>query len=111
MVRRGNPVPILIRATISSSGVMDRESVLLDIKLQTEAFLRNPTAPSSSRRTFVYSLDPYEYQTSILSSVNGVAALTLTDFVRTDRGLMDIETITLDGLTEYPILSPQSTFI
>jgi hypothetical protein len=110
LVRRANPVPIFIGALVSSSGVSDRESVLRSVKQQTDAYLRSPTSPSTSRRVFSSILDPYDYQNTILSSINGLSAFTLTSFFRMDRAYMEIETITLDDLTEYPILAPQSTF-
>jgi hypothetical protein len=110
LVRRPNPVPIFIAASISSSGVTDRDSIVRSVKQMTEAYLRNPRSPSSARRVFDSLYDPYEYQNVILSSVNGISNFSLLNFFRMDRAYMDIETITLDGLTEYPILSPSSSF-
>jgi hypothetical protein len=110
LVYLGRPVPIFIAASISISGVQDTSSVLSDLRSATTAYLNYPDAPTYARRRFVSSLDPYDYRETMLRMVGGLAKFTLLNFFRMDSGVMDVETITLDGATEYPVLSPTSYF-
>lgn len=106
LCRRANAIPVFVRARMTTTSLVDRDTVVNDIRLFTESYFRDPSTVSSAQRTFVQALDPYDYQESVVRAVNGIATFALTDFVRIDKALMDIETITFDGMTEYPLLSP-----
>jgi len=106
LVRLGYGIPVFIAAELSTLTADDRDSVINDIQDFTEAYLNDPRSPSSTRRLFGQSLNPRDYQESVLRSVSGIAKYIVTDFNRADTATSDIEQISFDGMTEYPILSP-----
>jgi hypothetical protein len=110
LVYLGRPVPVFVAASISISGVQDTNSVVSDLRSATTAYLNNPAAPTLTRRRFISSLDPYDYQQTMLRTVNGLSNFTVLNFFRMDISVMDVETITFDGVSEYPVLSPTSYF-
>lgn len=105
LVRAANPIDIYIAGTIGAFSSADTTDVLNDLRAFTEGYLRDPENPSNTLRTFVTYLDPYDYQKSVEQAVDGLSDLRLTAFIRTDRAVMDIESLTFDGKTEYPTLS------
>jgi len=108
LVRRANPVPIYIAAQLTTSPDTDKNAVIVDIKDYTADFFRDPVSPSFGRSSFINILDPASYEDSVKSAISGISTFKVTNFVRTDKAVMDIEIIEFDGYTEYPLLSPNS---
>jgi hypothetical protein len=105
LVRLANPIEVYIAGTIGAFSTANSDDVLSDLRSYTQGYLRNPDNPSSSLQTFVPYLDPYDYQKSSEQSVDGLSEFRVTAFIRTDRAFMDIEALTFNGKTEYPVLS------
>jgi len=110
LVRLAGTVDIYIAGELSSFATTDSDAVADDIRTFTEGYLRNPANPSQAYQTFVTDLDPYDYQQSVEANVDGVRNFRLTRFARLDNAVQAIEYITLDGSTEYPVLSLDSVF-
>ncbi len=106
LVRLANPVEVLIEVEISVSSTADREEAISDLRSFTERFLRNPDSLDASTRRFIESLDPSSYADAAAAFVEGITNVKINTFIRVDRASMDVELITFDGGTEYPILSP-----
>jgi hypothetical protein len=107
LVRRANPVEIVIVASLKSFSNANREDVIDEIRSYTIQYLRNPSVPSSQRSSFYEVLDPLDYQANVEASVDGVTEFRLERFARIDAAFMDIDLVVLDGSTEYGVLSPQ----
>lgn len=107
LVRRANPVEVVISATLKSSSNAEREDLINEIKAFTIQYLRDPSAPAAQRSQFYELLDPVDYEGSVETAVNGVIDYRLNRFARIDNAFMDIDVIYFDGLTEYPVISPQ----
>lgn len=107
LVRRANPIEIIIVGTIKSISNANREDVIDDIRAFTIQYLRDPLAPSAQQSRFYTFLDPLDYQSAIENTIDGVTEFRLLRFARLDAAFMDIDVITLDGATEYAVLSPQ----
>lgn len=107
LVRLANQVQILIAGKIKAFSTADREDVIQELRDFTEGFLRDPEFPSTTRRTFVDNLDPFIYQQAAEASIDGLQEFAITRFVRLDRAFLDVELITLDAVTEYPVLFPE----
>jgi hypothetical protein len=111
LFRRANPTQIYIAGRVAAFSTMDATSVANDIQTFTTSYLRDPANPTaSSIRQFVTLLDPSHYQRAVEQTVDGVAQFKLDHFAKLDVAAQDIEYITLDGKTEYPVLSVSSTF-
>lgn len=106
MVRLAYQVPVFIGAEMVVIATDDRDAVQNQVIEFTRAYLRDPLSPSLYRRTFVDILEPSDYQESVLANVPGLSRFSLTSFVRIDQAASDIELITLDGKTEYPVMAP-----
>lgn len=107
LVRLANQVQILIAGQIKVFSTADREDVIQDLQDFTEGFLRDPEFPATTRQSFVTSLDPFIYQQAAEQSIDGLQEFSISQFVRLDRAFLDVELITLDGVTEYPVLFPE----
>jgi hypothetical protein len=107
LVRRANPIEVIIVATLKSSSTSEREDLINEIRAFTIQYLRDPAAPAAQRSTFYELLDPVDYEGSVETAVNGVTDFRLDRFARIDKAFMDIDVVYFDGLTEYPVLSPQ----
>lgn len=105
LVRLANPVDIYVAGETRVFSTADSSSVINDIRTFTEGYLRSPDNPSTSTRTFVTVLDPYEYQRAVEASVDGVQQFRLTRFARLDVATLPIERISLNGRNEYPSLA------
>jgi len=106
LVRRAVPVPVYVSAILTTSSDTDKNAVIADIRSLTADFLRNPISPTSGGSSFITTLDPASYEDLVKSVITGVSTFRVTNFVRTDLAVMDIEIIEFDGYTEYPLLSP-----
>jgi hypothetical protein len=107
LVRRANPVEVIIVAELKSSSTSELEDLINEIRAFTIQYLRDPAAPAAQVATFYELLDPVDYEGSVETAVNGVTDFRLQRFARIDRAFMDIDVVYFDGLTEYPVLSPQ----
>jgi len=103
--KRPQDIPIYVAGTLRLSAIYDREEVINDTRLFTTAYLNDPTSPSFTRRTFYTTLDPVLYRDAVVDNVGGVASFTLTNFVRVDSAVNDIEVVEFDGATELPVIS------
>lgn len=112
LFRSANPVQIYIAGHATTITTSEASTVAADIQTFTVAYLRNPENPTAAAvRQFVTTLDPEAYQRAVEQTVNGVSQFRLTHFARLDVAAQDIEYISLDGKTEYPILAIGSTFV
>lgn len=107
LVRRANPVEVVIVATLKSSSTSEREDLINEIRAFTIQYFRDPGAPSAQLSQFYELLDPVDYSGSVETAINGVTDFRLDRFARIDKAFMDIDVIYFNGLTEYPVLSPQ----
>lgn len=105
LIRSARATDIYIAGEIRTFSTANEGDIINNIRTYTQGYLRNPDDPSVSYQSFVQVLDPYNYQRSVESSVDGLQQFRLTRFVRLDRATLPIERITLDGKTEYPTLS------
>lgn len=105
LVRLADSVDIYVAGEAVVFATSDREEIISDIRTFTEGYLRNPNNPSQAYQRFITFLDPTDYQRAVEGSVDGVQEFRLTHFVRLDGAAQDIEFISLNGLTEYPVLS------
>lgn len=105
LIRLADPVPVYIGGTIGISTVSDKDTTIETMRLFTSAWLKSP-GNIGGRQEFIDSLDPAEYQSAMRENVIGLTRFSLTNFVRMDQALADIEQIVFNGLTEYPLLSP-----
>lgn len=106
LVRRANPIEVFVSGMVSVTSTANRDDVIEDLRQFTEAYLSDPTIPSSLTSSFVEILDPVDYKESAERNVDGLINLKLDGFVRPDRAFLDVEIITFNGKTEFPILSP-----
>ena len=106
LVRRANPVEIIIVASLKSFSNANREDLIDDIRSYTIQFLRDPAQPSAQRASFYELLDPLDYQSNVEATIDGVTDFKLERFARVDSAFMDIDVVILDGATEYAVLSP-----
>lgn len=106
LVRLGYAIPVFIAAELTVLSADDRNSVIGEIQDFTDAFLNNPGSPTSVQKRFVPFLDPREYQDAVLREVTGIGRFIVTHFNRVDKATSDIERISFDSKTEYPVLSP-----
>jgi hypothetical protein len=106
LVRRANPIDVFVSGTVSVSSTANRDDVIEDLRQFTEEFLNDPEVPSARTSTFVEVLDPVDYVETAERSVDGLLSFKLDGFVRPDRAFLDVEIITFDGKTEFPVLSP-----
>jgi len=100
-------VPVYIAGTLRLSAIFDRDEVINEMRLFTTSYLNDPITPSLTRRVFYTTLDPANYRDSVIENVGGVSGFDLTNFVRIDAAVRDIDVIEFDGATEYPIISEQ----
>ena len=107
LVRRANPVEVVIVAVLKSSSTSEREDLINEIRAFTIQYLRDPAAPAAQQSKFYELLDPVDYEGSVETAINGVTDFRLQRFARIDNAFMDIDVVYFDGLTEYPVLSPQ----
>lgn len=105
LTKRPNEVPVYVAGRLRLSAIFDREEVINEARLFTTSFLNDPISPSFTRRYFYTTLDPVTYREAVVDNVGGVTSFTLTDFVRVDKAVNDIELVEFDGATEIPILS------
>lgn len=105
LIRLADSVEIFVAGEVGVFASGDRDEVIDDILTFTEGYLRNPNNPSQAYQKYITYLDPTDYQRAVEGSVDGVQDFKLTRFGRLDGAVMDIEAISLDGLTEYPVLS------
>lgn len=106
LVRRAVPIDVFVSGTVRVTSTANRDDVIEDLRQFTAEYLNDPEIPSARVSTFVEVLDPVEYVEAAERSVDGLIALKLDGFVRPDRAFLDVEIITFDGKTEFPILSP-----
>jgi len=106
LVRVADPISVRVEGRIKAFSTADRADVVNALQIFTEGYFRNPTSPSSGFRTFVSELDPYSYQKAAEQSIDGLQEFQLTGFARLDFAFLDVEVISFDGRTEYPILHP-----
>lgn len=105
LIRRANPVEVFISGFARVSSTSNKEDVIEDLRQFSQEYLNDPDIPSARLATFVEALDPSEYVEAAIRNVDGLLGLTLDGFVRPDRAFLDVEIITFDGRTEFPILS------
>lgn len=103
--RQADAVEIYIAGSTTTFATAETSDVINDLRAFTEDYLRDPDNPGVSFQTFVPVLDPSDYQRAAESTVNGLQDLKIDRFVRLDQATMDIERISMNGLTEYPALS------
>lgn len=107
LVRRANPVEVIIIAELKSVSTSEQEDLINEIRAFTIQYLRDPGAPAAQQSSFYELLDPVDYEGSVETAISGVTDFRLQRFARLDRAFMDIDVVYFDGLTEYPVLSPQ----
>lgn len=105
LVRVADTVDIYIAGNVTAFATAELSDVIDDIRAYTQNYFRNPDNPGTPYQKFVRLLDPSDYQRSVETTVNGVQEFQLTRFARLDRATMDIERLSFDGYTEYPVLS------
>jgi hypothetical protein len=107
LYRRATPIPVWIEGQITTFANQAAGVSVDYVSEFATRYLRNPSDPNgTSKQTFVGSLDPYDFQTKVEQNVNGITQFRLTKFVRMDNYSMDVEYISFNGKTEYPMLSP-----
>ncbi len=105
LIRLADSVEVFVAGEVGVFASADRDEIIGDIFTFTEGYLRNPNNPSQAYQKYITYLDPYDYQRAVEGAVDGVQNFRLTRFARLDGAVMDIEAISFDGLTEYPVLS------
>ena len=106
LVRLADQIDIRIEGRIKAFTTSDRSEVVTALQAFTEAFFRDPENPSTSFRRFIGELDPAVYQSAAEQLVNGLQEFQITAFARLDSAFLDVEVVTFDGKTEYPVLHP-----
>jgi len=110
LVRLGYAVPVFVQARAVATSAEDQDAVNVAIQEYTEFYFNDPISPSATRKRFGATLDPRDYQDTVLAAVPGLSTFTVLVFARLDEGVQDVSPIEFDGRTEYPVLSPGSIF-
>lgn len=105
LVRLADSREVYVAGEATVFATADRDSVIDGIRNFTISYLQNPQNPSIGYSTFVTGIDPLDYQRSVEGNVDGVQQFKLSRFIRLDGAVMDIEFLSFDGRTEYPVLA------
>ncbi|KKN52882.1 hypothetical protein LCGC14_0607880 [marine sediment metagenome] len=108
LIRLADAIDIFVAGEVGVFATADRDTIIGNVITFTEGYLRNPNNPSQTYQQYTTFLDPTDYQRAIEGNVDGVQNFKLTRFARLDGAVQDIEFISLNGLTEYPVLSVNS---
>lgn len=105
LARIADAIDVYVAGEAGVYSTSNREEVIEDIRSFTQGYLRNPDNPSIAYQQFVTYLDPADYQRAVESNVDGVQNFRLTRFARLDGAVLDIEALSFNGKTEYPVLN------